>query len=209
MAFINKLEEIRKGKIISVIRAENAEECHEIIRAVVSAGIRIIEITMTVPNAIKIIEKIREMYENEDIIIGAGTVNDEITTVQCISAGAEFIVSPIFDRKSGKICNSKDILYIPGAFTPNEVFNCMKEGFKLIKIFPASWIGPDKLKELKGPFPQIELLPTGGVTVENIKEWFSGGAFAVAVGSAITKYAKDKNFEKVKETAQAFLKAIN
>ena len=209
MGNINIFQKINKSKIISVIRAECSEECKEIVDAVVSAGIKIIEITMTVPRAIKIIEEIKDKYRNSDTTIGAGTVNDGTTAMECISAGAEFIVSPIFDKETGKICNSKDILYIPGAFTPNEIFNCVKEGFKLIKIFPASWIGPNKLKELKGPFPQLELLPTGGVTVENIKEWFRGGAFAVAVGSAITKYAKDKNYDKVNERAKEFLRAIN
>lgn len=209
MGSVNIFQKINKSKIISVIRAECSEECKEIIDAVASAGIKIIEITMTVPKAIKIIEEIKDKYRNSDITIGAGTVNDGTTAMECIYAGAEFIVSPIFDKETGKICNSKDILYIPGAFTPNEIFNCMKEGFKLIKIFPASWIGPNKLKEVKGPFPHIELLPTGGVSVENISDWFKGGAFAVAVGSEITKYAKEKNFDKVKERAKEFLKAIN
>ena len=208
MGSVDILNSIKRSKIISVIRAESSEECLKIVDTVVSAGITVVEITMTVPKAIKIIEDVKGKFKNIDVTIGAGTVNDEATALQCISAGAEFVVSPIFDRKTGEACNAKDALYIPGAFTPNEIFTCMKAGYKLIKIFPASWIGPNKLKELKGPFPFIELLPTGGVSVENIGEWFKEGAFAVAVGSAITKYAKAGNFDKVYEVAKAFLEAI-
>jgi len=151
---------------------------------------------MTVPKAINIIEDVKNKFKGIDVTIGAGTVNENTTALQCISAGADFIVSPIFDKKTGEACNAKDVLYIPGAFTPNEVFSCMKAGYKLIKIFPASWIGAGKIKELKGPFPHLEFLPTGGVNIDNVKDWFDAGAFAVAVGSAITKYAKDGSFEK-------------
>ena len=208
MDSFKSLDKLKKCRIISVIRANSAEECVRIVDAVYTAGIKVVEITMTVPNAIRIIEDVRNKYENEDIIIGGGTVNYAIEASNCISAGAEFIVSPIYDKESGEVCNTRDILYIPGAFTPNEVFHCMRDGFKLIKIFPASWIEPIKLKELKGPFPHLEFLPTGGVSVENINEWFNVGAYAVSVGSAITKYAKDGNYKKVVEAAKAFLNAI-
>ena len=202
------LRRICDSKVISVIRADSSDECFKIVDAVFNAGIKAIEITMTVPNAVEIIEDVSKKFESTDTIIGVGTVSDAATAVNCITAGAEFIVSPIFDKQSGEVCNAKDVLYIPGAFTPNEIFRCMKAGFHFVKIFPASWIGANRLKELKGPFPSLEFLPTGGVNIENIKEWFSAGAIAVAVGSALTKYAKDGDFKKITATARSFLDAI-
>ena len=203
------LEKIGESKIVSVIRANNSDECLRIVEAVGSAGIKVIEITMTTPFAIRIIEDIVKKFGQTDIIIGAGTVNDASITASCIASGAEFIVSPIFDSQTGKVCNGNNILYIPGAFTPNEIFNCMKESFHFVKIFPASWTSPNKIKELKGPFPSLEFLPTGGINLDNIEEWFDAGATAVAVGSEITKFAKEKDFKKITETAKAFLETIN
>ncbi|MDY6821823.1 MAG: bifunctional 4-hydroxy-2-oxoglutarate aldolase/2-dehydro-3-deoxy-phosphogluconate aldolase [Deferribacterota bacterium] len=208
MKIYETLETIRKSKIILVIRAENEDECNKIIKPAIKAGIKAIEITMTVPGAVNIIEKMNHEYKNKNIIIGAGTVNDANMATACISAGSKFIVSPIFDKATKTACDINNILYIPGAFTPNEIFSCIKAGIQLIKIFPASWIGAGKIKELKGPFPQLEFLPTGGVNIDNVKDWFDVGAFAVAVGSAITKYAKDGSFEKIEEISRNFLKMI-
>jgi 2-dehydro-3-deoxyphosphogluconate aldolase/(4S)-4-hydroxy-2-oxoglutarate aldolase len=208
MKSINTLEVIKNSKIIIVVRSNTKIECYSIIESLIAAGIKAIEITMTVPCAYQIIEEVVDKFKGSDVVIGAGTVSDAVEASNCISAGAEFIVSPIYDKESGKVCNAKGLLYIPGAFTPNEIFHCMRDGFKLVKIFPASWIGTDRIKELKGPFPHLEFLPTGGVSIENVNEWFKAGAYAVAVGSAITKYAKDGKFDKITEAAKAFMNAI-
>lgn len=208
MRAMKTLNDIRVNKIISVIRSNSSDESLKIVEAVYNAGIKLIEITMTVPNAMDIIEDTVKRFESRDIIIGAGTVNDESTATSCILSGAQFIVSPIFDRQTGEICNGKDVLYIPGAFTPREIFSCIKAGFHFVKIFPATWITPNSIKELKGPFPSLEFLPTGGISLNNIKDWFASGATAVAVGGAITKYAKDGDFKKITEVAKAFLDLV-
>lgn len=199
---------IKKEKMISVIRGENQNIVEQTIDAIVEGGIHLIEITMTVPNAIELIENLIRKYENTNIIIGAGTVLDEEKAKKVINAGAKFVVSPVLDENVIKVCNENNILVIPGVATTTEAYNAMKYGAEILKLFPSNIYGPSFIKTIKGPFPNIQIIPTGGVSLENLDKWLEVGAIAVGVGGEFSKCAKEGNFEKVKELAKEFVNKI-
>jgi len=136
-------------------------------------------------------------------------VLDAETARSCILAGAEFIVSPILDEKMIKLCNRYQKVVAPGAFTPTEVYKSLEAGADIVKIFPASVVGPKMIKSIKGPIPQADLMPTGGINLENINEWIEAGSIAAGVGSAITGPAKKGNYQEITKKAEAFVKKIN
>lgn len=203
---LNKIEE---SKIISVIRADNSEQALKITEAVKNGGIDLIEITMTVPGAVDVLKELKTNFSKEEILLGAGSVLDAETARACILAGAEFIVSPVLDEDTISLCNRYQKLVASAAFTPTEVYKGLQAGADLIKIFPASVVGPKMIKSIKGPLPQANLMPTGGVNINNIIDYLDAGSFAVGVGSSITGPAKEKNYEKIIENAKKFVKKIN
>ena len=180
------LKKIREVGIIPVIRTTSADEARSVIGAILAGGIKILEITMTIPNAVELIENLAQELNN-DAIIGAGTVLDIETVQKCIEAGAKFIVSPIFDAKIVSLCNQSSIVVISGALTPTEIFIAWQNGADLVKVFPASAMGgASYLKAVKAVFPQIEIVPTGGVNLENATDFIEAGAFAVGIGGELT-----------------------
>lgn len=180
------LEQIKKIRIIPVIRTKSYDEADSVIKAVLAGGINILEITMTTPNAIELIAECVKEYGDE-VIVGAGTVVDLETTKKCFDAGVKFIVSPMFDEETVKFCNQNQIIIMPGALTPTEIFNAHKKGADVVKVFPVSSMGGvSYLKAIKSVYPNIETVPTGGVNLENFNEYLSGGAFAVGIGSDLT-----------------------
>ena len=204
------LAKIEESGVVPVVRAKNAEQAVKISEAVKKGGIRVIEITMTVPGAIDVIKELTEKYrEDPDIIFGAGSVLDGETTRTAILAGAEFIVGPALNEEMIKVANRYQKPVIPGAMTPSEVVRAMEAGADVVKIFPAALFGPKIIKAIKGPIPQARLLPTGGVSHDNVKEWFKAGSFAVGAGSAIVKGADEGDFEQVRENAAKFVELIN
>ncbi|RAK12481.1 2-keto-3-deoxy-phosphogluconate aldolase [Halanaerobium saccharolyticum] len=205
MNTINKLQETG---IVAVIRAQNGDEAVKIARAVKKGGIKGLEITMTVPGAVDVISELSKEFEGEEIIIGAGSVLDAETARTCILAGAEYIVSPSFNEEMVKLANRYQKPVIPGAMTVTEVVKAMEAGADLVKIFPASLFGPKIIKAIKGPVPQAPLLPTGGVSLDNVAEWIKAGSAAVGVGSSLTAGAKTGDFDKVTQTAAAFVEKI-
>ena len=196
---------IKKERIISVIRGENQEAVEETIEAIVEGGIHLIEITMTVPNAIELIENLIKKYESTDVIIGAGTVFDTETAERVINVGANYVVSPILDENVIKMCNEKGTLVIPGIATPTEAYKAMSFGAEILKLFPSNIYGPSFIKAIKGPFPDMQIIPTGGVSLENIEDWLEFGAIAVGVGGEFSKYAKEGDLVKVRELANEFV----
>lgn len=203
------IEIIKKEKMISVIRGEKQNIVEQTIDAIVEGGIHLIEVTMTVPNAIELIECLIEKYKNTKVVIGAGTVLDEETAKLAIKAGAKFIVSPILDEKVIKVCKENNVLVIPGIATPTEAYNAIKCGAEVLKLFPSNIYGPAFIKTLKGPFPNIQIIPTGGVNLENMDKWIEVGAIAVGVGGEFTRCAKLGDFEKVKNLAKEFVDKVN
>ena len=203
------LDKINKSGIVPVVRAESAEQAKKITEAVKEGGIKVIEITMTVPRAVNLIDNLTDEYNDDpEIIFGAGSVLDSESTRNCIQAGAEFVVGPTFDKGMIEVANRYQKPVIPGATTPTEVKQAMEAGADIVKIFPAGLFGPKIISAIKGPMPQARLLPTGGVNHNNVQEWFEAGSFAVAAGSAIVAGADEGDYEQVKENATKFVELI-
>ncbi len=205
---IENLKRIQETGIVAVVRAETPEQALKIAGAVKAGGIEAIEITMTVPGAVDVIRELANTYKNKEILIGAGSVLDAETARACILAGAEYIVSPALDRDTIALCNSYQKVVMPGAMTVTEVHRAMQYGADVVKIFPASLFGPQIIKAIKGPMPQAPLLPTGGVSLDNVHEWIKAGSFAVGVGGELTGGAKTGNYEAVTRTAAEFIRRI-
>jgi len=204
------LEHLVACGVIPVVRAKSSEEALRVVEAVREGGIDIIEITMTVPNAIGVIQTIAK-ESGQGVLLGAGTVLDAETARACILAGAEFIVGPCFDEQLIKACKRYSKIVIPGAVTPTEIVRAWEEGADLVKIFPAQQLGgPDYIKAIKAPLPQILFNPTGGIDITNAADYIRAGASVVSVGSAlIDKQAlAEGKFEILTQKAKEFLKKV-
>ncbi|MDQ2765910.1 MAG: bifunctional 4-hydroxy-2-oxoglutarate aldolase/2-dehydro-3-deoxy-phosphogluconate aldolase [Gemmatimonadota bacterium] len=176
---------LREVGIIPVIRAPSADAAVAVVEALLQAGLTVAEITMTVPNAIDAIASVAKRFAGK-VLVGAGTVTDAETVRRARDAGAEFIVSPCLVREVVEAAHHAEIAVLPGALTPTEVFEAFRLGADMVKIFPAQSVGGAAyLRALRGPFPDIPLVPTGGVTLENIGEMFKAGAAAVGVGTEL------------------------
>lgn len=162
------LNKVIESGVVSVVRAESGEKALKIVEAVVSGGITSIELTYSVPRANEVISDLVAKYIGTEVVIGAGTVLDPTSARLAIVAGAQFIVSPSFNKEVAKICNLYQIPYVPGVLTPLEAQNALEYGSELIKLFPGDITGPKMIKDLKGPFPYINILPSGGVNVDNV-----------------------------------------
>lgn len=203
MLKLDTLKRIEDTGIVAVVRAENEEKAKNIAQACMEGGIDAIEITFTVPGAQRVIEGLVEEF-GDSLLVGAGTVLDRETARIAILAGAKFIVSPAFDLDTTKLCNRYQIPYMPGCMTPSEMIKAMEAGVDIIKVFPGSSLGPSYIKAIKGPLPQANLMPTGGVSLDNVDQWIKNGCIAVGVGGSLTKGSK----EEITETAKKFVEKI-
>jgi len=167
-----------------------------------------IEITFTVPGAHKVIEALASRFGEDEIILGAGTVLDSETARIAILSGAQYVVSPSLNLDTIRLCNRYRIACMPGAMTIREVVECMEAGADIVKVFPGELFGPRIIRAIKGPLPQAELIPTGGVSVENAAEWIKAGAVALGAGSSLTEGAKTGDYNKITETAKLFIQKI-
>ena len=196
--------------IVPVVRAAAVDEATRAVEAICAGGIPIVEITMTVPDAITVIRQVARQY-GKDVLLGAGTVTTAHQAEQCIAAGAEFIVSPGLSFPVLAAAQACGKLAIPGALTPTEVMNAQQNGAKLIKIFPCGNVGgPKYLKSLRGPFPDASLIPTGGVNVSNATEFIAAGAFALGVGAELVNAAalREGNLAKIEQAARELVGAV-
>jgi 2-dehydro-3-deoxyphosphogluconate aldolase/(4S)-4-hydroxy-2-oxoglutarate aldolase len=205
MKTINKIIECG---VVAVIRAESKEQGLKIVEAVKNGGIKALEVTMTVPGAIDIIKELTEVYKNEDVIIGAGTVLDSETARACILAGAKYIVSPCLSADVVKLCNRYRVAVMPGVMTVKEAVEALELGAEILKVFPGNAFGPSIISAFKAPIPQGNFMPTGGVNLENIKDWIKAGAVAVGTGGDLTKGAKTGDYALVTETAAKFVEEV-
>lgn len=183
---------IQEYGVIAVIRMKDGDRVKKVVEAILAGGVHVIEITMTVPNAASIIESLQKDNDGS-IIIGAGTVTDSDTAVRVIESGAQYVVSPILDHAIIATCFERDVLGIPGCYTPTEIHTARKSGADLVKLFPATSLGPNFIKDIRGPFPDFKLIPTGGVTVDNVGSWIAAGAAAVGIGSDLLNKEAIKN----------------
>jgi 2-dehydro-3-deoxyphosphogluconate aldolase / (4S)-4-hydroxy-2-oxoglutarate aldolase len=202
---------LREVGIIPVIRADSAGAAVAVVETLMEAGLTVAEITMTVPDAIEAIASVSKRFGGK-VLVGAGTVTDAETVRRALDAGAEFIVSPCLVPDVIAAARRADVAVLPGALTPTEVFEAFRQGGDMVKVFPAQSVGGAAyLRALRGPFPDIPLVPTGGVTLDNVGEMFKAGAAAVGVGSEmISKDALARHdYAAIGALASRFLEAVN
>jgi 2-dehydro-3-deoxyphosphogluconate aldolase/(4S)-4-hydroxy-2-oxoglutarate aldolase len=202
------LRKISTEKVVALIRADGPDGLLDCARALAAGGLTSIELTMTTPGALRMLE--RATTELPDFLFGLGTVLDAETARAGILAGARFIVTPALRPDVITLCRRHSVPVFCGALTPTEVLQAWELGADAAKVFPAEFFGPAYIKSLKAPLPQIELVPTGGVTAENVGEFIKAGAFATAAGSSLVeaKAYKDKNWPAITARAQAFVRAV-
>jgi 2-dehydro-3-deoxyphosphogluconate aldolase/(4S)-4-hydroxy-2-oxoglutarate aldolase len=207
---VEVLRRIKEVGVVPVVRAASAEEAIKVVEAIRLGGLPILEITMTVPGAVKVIEEIANRYGDE-VVVGAGTVLDPETAQACILAGARFVVSPSLNIHTIEFCRRSSIAVFPGALTPTEVVTAWQAGADAVKVFPCSAVGGAKyLLSLKAPLPQIEMIPTGGVSLITAAEFIAAGAFALGVGADLVDLSAIRSGapEKVTEAARAYVAAV-
>lgn len=176
------LEVLLRTRIVAVLRLARAEPLLRVARAIGEGGVKAIEVTLTTPGALEAIRALSGS-KPEGTLVGAGTVLDEAAAVAAIAAGADFVVSPVFRPEVVRACRERSILVVPGAFTPGEILAAWEAGGDVVKVFPAGPLGPGYFKDVRGPLPQVRLMPTGGVTVANARDFLAAGACCVGIGS--------------------------
>ena len=205
------LARLKEDCLVAVVRAKNLEQGEKVIDAIIEGGINFIEICMTVDEGspIDLIANMVAKYkDNEKIVIGAGTVLDPETARMAIMAGANYVVSPGLNVESIKMCNRYRVPMLPGVMTPTEAITALEAGCDIIKVFPGNIVGPAAISSFKGPLPQGEFMPSGGVDVDNVDKWLKAGAYAVGTGSSLTKGAKTGDFAAVTAKAKEFVEAV-
>ena len=205
------LQRMKEDCLIAVIRAKNKEHGEKLVDSIIKGGINFIEITMTMDegNPVEFIAFLAQKYkDNPKIVIGAGTVLDPETARLVILAGANYVVSPAFNPETIKLCNRYRVPVLPGVMSPTEAIMALEAGCDVIKLFPGNILGPAAISTYKGPLPQGEFMPSGGVDVDNVDKWLKAGAYAVGTGSSLTKGAKTGDFEAVEAKAREFVEAV-
>jgi 2-dehydro-3-deoxyphosphogluconate aldolase / (4S)-4-hydroxy-2-oxoglutarate aldolase len=182
------VREIERLGVIGVIRLRDARKLRAVADALAAGGVRALEVTMTVPRAVELIAELSATLP-EGFLLGAGTVTDSRTAAAVIDAGARFVVGPVFRPDVIRACHARDIPAMPGCFSPTEILAAHDCGADIVKLFPATVLGPQFIKDVRAPLPQVKLMPTGGVTLDNAADWIRAGAVAVGVGSALVDAA--------------------
>lgn len=203
------IREIESTGLVAIIRASSSDELIGVVNALREGGLTCIEVTMTTPNALDVIRAAREAV-GDSAAIGVGTVLDAETARAAIGAGAQFVVAPIVDLPTIELCKRYSVPVLPGALTPTEVVRAWQAGADLVKVFPTSTLGAKYIKDLRGPLPQIKLVPTGGVNLDTVTDFIGAGATALGVGSSlVTKEAvNNRDFATLKSLASEFLKRV-
>ena len=200
------IQALKKIGLVPVLRAESEAQALALADAIAAGGVTVLEVTMTVPGAIRVMRRLSE--ERPDILIGAGTVLDAETARMCILEGAKFVVSPALNLGTIEMCHRYSVPVLPGALTPTEVVTAWQAGSDVVKIFPASSMGGAKyIKNLKAPLPQVEMIPTGGVSLATAAEFLEAGAFALGVGADLVdpKAIAQGKPEIITENARKYL----
>jgi 2-dehydro-3-deoxyphosphogluconate aldolase/(4S)-4-hydroxy-2-oxoglutarate aldolase len=194
--------------VVAVVRIPDAKLGREVANALIAGGVSAIEITMTVPRAVELIAELSAAVPQA--LIGAGTVTEAQTARDVIAAGARYVISPVFRPAVIEACLERDVAVMPGCFSPTEIFSAWEMGADAVKLFPATALGPSFIRDLRGPFPSLKIVPTGGVSLENAADWIRAGAMAIGVGSALIdpKAIQAGRFDIVTDTARAFAAAV-
>ncbi|TDL71035.1 bifunctional 4-hydroxy-2-oxoglutarate aldolase/2-dehydro-3-deoxy-phosphogluconate aldolase [Rhodococcus qingshengii] len=203
------LSKVTECGVVAVVRADSKEEAVKISEACVKGGIQGIEVTFTVQGADEVIKELASMYkDHSNVVIGAGTVLDATTARIAILAGAEFVVSPAFDEETAKLCNLYQVPYMPGCMTITEIKRALEAGVDIVKLFPGNAFGPEFVKAVKAPLPQVNIMPTGGVDLDNVEQWIKNGCVAVGVGGNLVAPAKTGEYEKITEYAKQYIAKV-
>ena len=203
------LSAIADAGVVAVIRAQSKDQLVDVTQALLAGGVPSIEVTMTTPKAIAGIEQLADKF-GDTAVIGVGTVIDAHTARDAIAAGAQFVVSPVFDEEVVATTRRYGKISVPGAFTPTEILRAWTAGADVVKVFPSTSLGPQYFKDVLAPLPQVKLTPTGGVDLKNAGEWIKAGAVCVGVGtSMVTKDALAKgDWNAITANARAFVEAV-
>jgi 2-dehydro-3-deoxyphosphogluconate aldolase / (4S)-4-hydroxy-2-oxoglutarate aldolase len=204
------MEELLKMPVVGIVRNMGMDDFTEILPVYIEAGLTTIEITLNTPEALNMIAYANREYANQ-LVTGAGTICDEEDLRTALDAGAKFIVTPITDTRIIEVCRGKQIPVFPGAFTATEIYNAWQAGASMVKVFPAGSVGPKYIKDIKGPLNHVKLMPTGGVDLSNIHEFFQAGASAAGIGGKLfdSSMIKEKKWSELFEHFAAFVKAIH
>ena len=193
---------IKREGIVAVIRAKDHDEAKGYINACVNGGIRAVELTYSIPNVVGLINELRD---NENLILGIGSVLNGEMAKDAILAGAKYVVSPGYNEEVNTVCKEMNTLYLPGCMTVTEIMNALEKGNKMVKLFPGDVFGPKYVKAIKAPIPHVEIMPTGGVSIDNIDKWFEMGVSCVGVGSSLFNAGSLEDIEKL---AKEFVEKI-
>ena len=195
--------------VVAVIRMKDPAKLRAVVDALAEGGVRALEVTMTVPNAVNLIRELAPTMP-EGFLLGAGTVIDPDTARAVIDAGARFVVGPVFRPDVIRACHERDVPAMPGCFSPTEILTAHEAGADIVKVFPATMLGPQFIKDVRAPLPQVKLMPTGGVTLDNAGDWIRAGAVAVGVGSALvdTKAIDAGRFEIITANARRVVQNV-
>lgn len=202
---LEKLKQLVDSKVVAVVRGKTPEEAIDISEATIEGGFRAIEVTYTTPEA----EKVFQALRGSDGVIGAGTVLDSETARHAILNGAEFVVSPHFDKNIALLCNRYSIPYLPGCMTITEIMTALEYGCDIVKLFPANRFDPSFIGAVNGPLPQVRIMPTGGVNLDNVGAWLEAGAVAAGIGSDLNKAYKAGGKVSVQSLCEKYVEAIN
>jgi 2-dehydro-3-deoxyphosphogluconate aldolase/(4S)-4-hydroxy-2-oxoglutarate aldolase len=205
----DKLSLIRETGIIAVMRAKSSKQLIQASDAIKAGGVRVIEVTMTTPGALDVIKEAKEKY-SEDTLFGAGSVLDPETARMAILAGADFIVGPTLNFQVITVCNRYGIPVMPGCYTPTEVLSAWEAGASMIKLFPASFGGPELVKAILAPLPQVEIVPVGGIDLSNAAEFIRAGSVALGVGNSLVndKLLNAGDFSELTRRAASFIEKV-
>jgi len=195
--------------VVAVIRLKDPGKVRAVVDALAAGGVRALEVTMTVPRAVDLIRELTPTMP-DGFLLGAGTVTDARTAHAVVDAGASYVVSPVFRLEVIAACHERDVPAIPGCLTPTEILTAHEAGADIIKVFPATALGPQYIRDVRAPLPQVKLMPTGGVTLDNAGEWIRAGAVAVGVGSALvdTRAIEDGRLDVLTANARRIVASV-
>lgn len=205
----SQLRQVLDCGIVAVVRSPDSQQLVEVARALADGGVSIIEITMSVPHALEVLRQVRQAL-GERVLLGAGTVLDAETARAVLLAGAEYIVAPTLNLDVIRLCQRYDKLVMPGAFTPTEILTAWEAGADIVKVFPADVVGPAFFKALRGPLPQVRLMPTGGVDLNTAAAFLKAGACCLGVGGQLVepKAVAERNFDRIRDLARQYVAIV-
>ena len=205
----DQLRRVLDCGLVAVVRARDGRQLVEVARALADGGVTVLEITMTVPNALDVVRQVREAL-GDRVLLGAGTILDPETARAALLAGAEYLVSPTVNLDVIRLCRRYDKLVMPGAFTPTEILTAWEAGADVVKVFPAEVLGPPFFKALRGPLPQIRLMPTGGVDLTTAAAFLQAGACCLGVGSQLVEpqAVAERNFDRIRDLARQYVAIV-